>query len=358
MAFALAVCLVFGQLGAAFAADATSIAINQTKYLANGCAKPLVLIAEPTGAELPEVMWQSSNEDVATVDENGVVTGHKAGKATITATAKNDAGIKAEVTIIVYSSYRYKIGWAGNFNLAGNNQTTTAALPVDATGVQRAWAVPVGNSAVAIVDDYVYSYNGTNIEGALTGGVFYKINKNTGRVEASLNCTGSCGYYYSYTIYGGGLLYVSCVGSVMAFDPDSFTQLWDTNTGSNATYCTAQYVNGCVVTNGVVLDGVTGAVKARLAGGYNYSSGVESNGLFYIASADGYIYAFDTTTWELKHSLKWADNRGGNQPGVALSGNRLYWGESSGGKLYAVQIAADGSFVSDSLKSVTLGPAA
>lgn len=355
IAFALILCVAFGQLGVALAADAESIAINQTKYLAKDYAKPLVLTAQPTGADLPEVTWQSSNDEVATVDDNGVVTGHKAGKATITATAKNDAGIKAEVTITVYSSYRYKIGWAGNFNQADNNQTTTTALPVDAGRVQRAWAVPVGNSAVAIVDDYVYSYNGTNTEGEETGGVFYKINKNTGNVEASLNCTGSCGYYYSYTIYGGGLLYVSCVGTVMAFDPDSFTQLWVTDTGSKLSYCTAQYVNGCVVTNGVVLDGVTGAIKAKLTGAYNYSSGVESGSLFYIASADGYIYAFDTTTWELKHSFKWADDKGGNQPGVALSGNRLYWGESNGGKLYSVQIATDGSFVSDSLKSVSCG---
>lgn len=364
MACMLAVCLMFGGLNVALAVDdvsplraATSISINQTKYLAKGYAKPLVLTAKPAGATLPDVTWQSSNPDVATVDDSGIVTGKKAGTATITATAKDDASITAQVNLTVYSSYRYKVDWSGAFNQADNNQTTTAALPVDSGRVQKAWEVAVGNSTIAIVDDYVYTYNGTHHSAGDTsrGGVLYKIDKKTGTIMDSLQCAGECGNYYSYIFYGGGLLYVSCVGSVMAFDLDSFTQLWMTETGSNVSYCTAQYVNGCVVTNGVVLDGTTGKLKANLPGGYAYSSGAEENGLFYIAAADGNIYAFDTTTWQTKYSLKYSDGKGGNSPGVALSGNRLYWGEASGGKLYAVQIATDGSFVTDSLKTLNCG---
>ncbi len=349
-------CLLFGQAYAALAADAVAISINQTQNLAVGYAKPLVLTAAPAGAALPAVEWKSSNEAVATVDQNGVVTGVKAGKATITATAGSNADITASVDLVVRNSYRYKIGWGGNFNQADNNQTTTAALPINPNKVQKVWQAHVGNSTVAIVDDYVYTYNGTSLNGENNGGVLYKIDKNTGNVVNSLQCSGSCNLYYSYTIYGGGLLYVSCVGSVMAFDLDSFALLWTAETDPAVNYPTIQYVNNCVVTNGYVLDAVTGAKKATLPGGYSYSSGVEKNGLFYIAAADGKIYAFSTADWSVKYSLKFGDGNGGNQPGVAFAGNRLYWGSVGSGNLYSVQINdTTGAFAEDTLKTVACG---
>ena len=45
--------------------------------------------------------WTSSNEDVATVDENGLVTAVSEGEATITAALKQNPTIKSEVTISV-----------------------------------------------------------------------------------------------------------------------------------------------------------------------------------------------------------------------------------------------------------------
>ena len=45
--------------------------------------------------------WSSSNEKVATVDENGLVTAHKAGSAKITATASDGSGKKATFSLTV-----------------------------------------------------------------------------------------------------------------------------------------------------------------------------------------------------------------------------------------------------------------
>lgn len=45
--------------------------------------------------------WRSSDETVATVDENGLISALKEGTAIITATANEDSEVKAECTITV-----------------------------------------------------------------------------------------------------------------------------------------------------------------------------------------------------------------------------------------------------------------
>ncbi len=47
---------------------------------------------QPANATIPAVTWSSSNGKVATVDENGLVTGHKAGKVSITCKATDGSG--------------------------------------------------------------------------------------------------------------------------------------------------------------------------------------------------------------------------------------------------------------------------
>lgn len=358
LAFCMVVCILTNILPiAALATEellplaaATGISVNQTKNLEVGDSKPLILTAEPAGAVLPEVIWSSSDETVATVDEKGVVTGLKAGLVTITAAAKDKADMTASVDMVVRSVYPYSIGWSGSFTQKNNNQTTTATLPVEPSRVQKAWEAPVGNGTIAIVGDFIYTYDGTNTSGSTDqGGTFYKIDKNTGKIVDSLRCSASCGYYYSYTIYGGGLLYVGCVGSVMAFDPDSFTLLWTTETGSASEYPVMQFVNNCVLCNGVVLNSTTGEKVKTLEGTYSYSSGAEKDGLYYIASGNGTIYAFDTSSWEKLYELTYRKSSSSLQPGVVLNGNRLYWGEASGGKLYSVKLDDNGAFAKDSL---------
>ena len=61
-----------------------------------------------------EVTWSSSNSAVASVDENGVVTGHSAGSAAITVTSNDDAHKKTKVTIKVTSNVQ-----PGSLTLSG-----------------------------------------------------------------------------------------------------------------------------------------------------------------------------------------------------------------------------------------------
>ena len=71
------------------------------KSVAAGDSITLTPAFNPENATLKEVTWSSSNEGIATVDENGTVTGVKKGNVRITATAKDGSGIKANVNVMV-----------------------------------------------------------------------------------------------------------------------------------------------------------------------------------------------------------------------------------------------------------------
>jgi len=316
-----------------------TISINKTKNLIVGDSKPLVL----TGAEPDEVIWTSSDENVATVNEKGIVTGIKTGSVRIMATLKSDTSVTAFVEMLIRSSYSYDVEWSGTFTSANNNTTTTTTLPNDPNRVQQTWAAQVGNNTIVIVDDYIYTYNGvsgnTDTSG---GGTLYKLSKETGKVVSTLSLSVGTTYYYSYMIYGGGLLYISCPDAVMAVDPDSFTLLW-TAAVPMKMYCTIQFVNNCVVTNGTVLNSTTGEKIATLScqSSLDWSSGAEVDNRFYIAAGKN-VYAYDTATWAEVDVLTFE----GSGAGLMHNAGWLYWADKSAGKLHAVQL--DNSNFNDS----------
>lgn len=65
-----------------------------------GATTQLTAAVEPENADIKDVTWSSSEESIATVDENGLVTGIKAGNADITVTTK-DGGKTAKAAITV-----------------------------------------------------------------------------------------------------------------------------------------------------------------------------------------------------------------------------------------------------------------
>ncbi len=308
-----------------------TISINQTVNLTVGDSKPLVL----TGAQADEVAWSSGNEAVATVNDKGIVTGIKTGAVTITATLKSNTSVTASVDLLVRSSYNYDVEWSGTFTSANNNTTTTTVLPTDPNRIQKAWDAQVGNNTIVILDDHIYTYNGVSGNtDTSAGGTLYKLNKETGEVVSALSLSVGTTYYYSYMIYGGGLLYISCPDSVMAVDPDSFTLLW-TAAVSMKMYSTIQFVNNCVVTNGTVLNSTTGEKIATLScqSSLDWSSGAEVDNRFYIAAGKK-VYAYDTATWAEVDVLTFE----GSGAGLMHNAGWLYWADKSAGKLHAVQL--------------------
>ena len=324
-----------------------AISINQTKNLIVGDSKPLVL----TGAEPDEVIWTSGNPSVATVDAKGIVTGVGTGSVTITAALKDDASVTASVTLLVRSSYPYDVEWSGTYNSENNNTITNTILPNDPNRVQQAWAAQVGNNTIVIVDDYIYTYDGVSgTTDTSTGGTLYKLNKQTGEIVSTLSLDVGTTYYYSYMIYGGGLLYISCPDAVMAVDPDSFTLLWTASVPMKM-YCPIQFVNNCVVTNGTVLNSTTGEKIAPLScqSAADWSSGAEVGNRFYVAAGKK-VYAYDTATWAEVDVLTYE----GSGAGLMYNAGWLYWADKSAGKLHAVQLEG-GNFMDSTYVGVDCG---
>lgn len=92
------------------AADAvipwTSLSLykNDKMSLNRNSTRTLSIIPTPSYATIPDKWtWSSLDENIATVDENGVVKGIAAGKTVVTATASDGTSISCDVTVTVYT---------------------------------------------------------------------------------------------------------------------------------------------------------------------------------------------------------------------------------------------------------------
>lgn len=64
-------------------------------------SQAVTILVEPEDADVRDVVWSSSNEKVAVVDQDGVITGVGAGTATIFATAVDGSNVKTQVSVNV-----------------------------------------------------------------------------------------------------------------------------------------------------------------------------------------------------------------------------------------------------------------
>ncbi|MGJ8736512.1 Ig-like domain-containing protein, partial [Zobellia laminariae] len=77
----------------------TGITVSQEDPGATGTERQLLAAVLPEDATDPSVTWSSSDDTIASIDENGLLTGLSAGTATITATSVSDPDIKGVVQI-------------------------------------------------------------------------------------------------------------------------------------------------------------------------------------------------------------------------------------------------------------------
>jgi uncharacterized protein YjdB len=100
----------------------SSIALNLPgeKEMAVDESRTITAIAFPLDATNPELEWYSSNEDVLTVDSDGMITGVEAGNAIIIVSATDGSGITARLDVTVYAPS----GTPKSISLDGNTKMT------------------------------------------------------------------------------------------------------------------------------------------------------------------------------------------------------------------------------------------
>ena len=132
-----------------------AVTLGATTLVAGGSTQASVTLRDANGSVLTgrTVSWASSNNGVATVSQNGVVTAVAAGSASITATSEGKSG-SASVTITAISVASVSVA-LGSGTIGVGGTTTAAATTRDAsnnvlTGRAIAWSS--SNTAVATVN--------------------------------------------------------------------------------------------------------------------------------------------------------------------------------------------------------------
>ncbi len=161
----------------------TGIALNFTSFIIDlSETKQLSVTYYPSDAtENMEVTWTSSNEEVATVDDNGLVTPVSAGTAIITAQVGE---FTDTVTVTVEPIYVYSVEISAEtdgMRVGDRMQLSAEVLPAEATDKTLTWSS--NNEAVAIVD----------ASGVVTA-------MGTGNVEITASACDGSGAYDLYTI--------------------------------------------------------------------------------------------------------------------------------------------------------------
>ena len=176
------------------ALEPTAVALNEKMTVAVGKSTQLtghVLPVSATSFVDQSLNWTSSDPTVATVDENGVVTGLTVGQTTITATAAN--GVKAECSFRVTETDRKFYGYDETnhswISFYANNVQNPTVERVDAPSEATIAA------AAAIGDNQVVAYD--------VNGRYYSIDPTT--FERTLLSDGLYGWTHKVVIenYGG-----------------------------------------------------------------------------------------------------------------------------------------------------------
>ncbi|MBQ8009197.1 MAG: Ig-like domain-containing protein [Bacteroidaceae bacterium] len=114
----------------------------------------LSVTVSPNDATNKNVIWSSSDTNIATIDENGIITPISAGTVTITATAEEDESIKDAIDITV-TPYPHATGVSVNpagFSLQIGNTKNLAAVVSPDEALNKAVTWSSSNPSVASVD--------------------------------------------------------------------------------------------------------------------------------------------------------------------------------------------------------------
>lgn len=132
----------------------TNITLENTELSLNkGEQVSLRVQVEPAGAAVGDIVWKSSNQAVATV-ENGVVTARAtSGTAVITACSKLDESVKAECTVTVLEPVTSVVISDAAATLRKGETKSLSAVVVPSNATNKAVTWSSDNAEVASVDE-------------------------------------------------------------------------------------------------------------------------------------------------------------------------------------------------------------
>lgn len=135
----------------AAAVAVTGVTLNKTALTLNiGANETLTATVAPADATNQKVTWESDKPEIASVDDNGKVTGVAAGEATITVTTE-DGGKTATCKVTVKPNLVSEITLAALAIYVGESKAITATVkPDDATNKALTWKS--SDETVATVD--------------------------------------------------------------------------------------------------------------------------------------------------------------------------------------------------------------
>lgn len=134
--------------------NVTSVSLNTTNtsvYIGDKIELKATIM--PSEATNKKVTWKSSNNSIATVDQNGKVTGVKEGKVQITATSNNNKSASATINVKKKTIDVTSISIDSNVSSmeVGDTITLSATItPSNATNKKVTWSS--NNTAIATVD--------------------------------------------------------------------------------------------------------------------------------------------------------------------------------------------------------------
>ncbi|MFQ9147992.1 MAG: leucine-rich repeat protein [Eubacteriales bacterium] len=153
--------LTFKLIGGSEEKEIESVTLPTTLELRVGETSTLTASVLPKDASDKTLTWSSSDENVATVDENGKVTAVKAGNAVITATASNNVSASCELTVAEISDFTITDGVLTGYTGSAKNVVIPDGVKVIGEGSSvfgnNIESVTIPASVTEIAD---YAFNG------------------------------------------------------------------------------------------------------------------------------------------------------------------------------------------------------
>ncbi len=119
----------------------TGITLPATLTMQALTTKTLTATVAPDNASEKGLEWTSSDDKIATVNQNGSVTAHKNGTVTITATAKDGSGVSASCTVTVtYVASTATLPASLSMAVNSDAQLSVSITPSNATFKDFVWA--------------------------------------------------------------------------------------------------------------------------------------------------------------------------------------------------------------------------